>query len=249
MMFEDAKKKYEIEFTGIENINGHSTPRFKLTLFKPVKAESGFDIHDIKTEKGVTGIKFSQYSNIAKAYKFKGDVLSSMRPEALDFIRNTHENELNKVIEESKKDPETWRWWTGCDTGNLYISPNTELGWEFRPDLEEIKDTLEKVHKFHAYDLFGKEEEEEKNLVSHETVMKIYNEIVESKEKKQAERKAAKDEKETPIFQKAKETGEPQILESYSIECEDPLEECDTDIVTVYAMPDGTTQRTQNHTW
>ena len=46
-----------------------------------------------------------------------------------------------------------------------------------------------------------------------------------------------------------KETGEPQILESYSIECEDPLEECDTDIVTVYAMPDGTTQRTQNHTW
>ena len=144
MQFEDTKKKYEIEFTGIGNINGHSVPMFKLTLFKPVKAESGFDIHDITTERGVTGIKFSQYSNIAKAYKFKGDVLSSMLPEALDFIRNIHEEELQKVKESAKKDPETWKWWTGCDTGNLYISPNTELGWEFRPDLEEIKDTLEK---------------------------------------------------------------------------------------------------------
>jgi len=247
MEFEDSRKKYEIEFTGIGNINGHSVPMFKLTLYKPVKAESGFCIHDIKTENGVTGIKFSQYSNIAKAYKFKGNVLSSMLPEALDYIQKTHDEELNKVIEEAKNDPETWRWWTGCDTGNLYISPNTELGWEFRPDLEEIKDTLEKVHKFGAYDLFGKEDE--KNLVSHETVMKIYNGIIEEKKNKQAEKKAAKEAKENPIFQKAKETGEPQIIESHPVECEDPREECNTDIVTVYAMPDGTTKRTQNHTW
>lgn len=34
--------------------------------------------------------------------------------------------------------------WEGCDTGRMYISPNTELGWEFRPDLEKVKDTLEK---------------------------------------------------------------------------------------------------------
>lgn len=247
MQFEDPKKKYEIEFTGIGKINGHSTPMFKLTLFKPVKAESGFDINDIKTERGVTGIKFSKYSEIAKAYKFKGDVLSSMLPEALDYIRKTHDEELGKIKESAQKDPETWRWWTGCDTGNLYISPNSETGWEFRPDLEEIKNTLEKVHKFHAYDLFGKEEET--NLVSHETVMKIYNEILEANAKRQAERNAAKEAKETPIFKKARETGEPQIIESYPVECEDPREECDTDIVTIYAMPDGTTKRTQNHTW
>ena len=151
------------------------------------------DIHDIHQQKeGLLESNSGQYSNIAKTYKFKGDVLSSMLPEALDFIRNIHEEELQKVKESAKKDPETWKWWTGCDTGNLYISPNTELGWEFRPDLEEIKDTLEKVHKFDACDLFGKEDE--KNIVSHETVMKIYNEILEANENKHAARKEAKEE-------------------------------------------------------
>ena len=65
------------------------------------------------------GLLESNSANIAtsqKAYKFKGDVLSSMLPEALDFIRNIHEEELQKVKESAKKDPETWKWWTGCDT-------------------------------------------------------------------------------------------------------------------------------------
>jgi len=248
VQFEDAKKKYEIVFEQIRNKGVGSYPVFKMMMEKPVIGEALFEVTDIKTQQGYTGINLSSSSSIAKAFKSRGqDVLIVVAPEALDFVRKTHEEEMNKVIEETKKDPETWRWWTGCDTGNLYISPNTETGWEFRPDLEEIKDTLEKVHKFHAHELFGKEEEN--NLVSHEKVMKIYNEIIDKKEKKQAERKAAKEAKETPIFQKAKETGEPQIIESYPVECNDPREECDTDIVTIYAMPDGTTKRTQNHTW
>ncbi|MDT8718259.1 hypothetical protein IAI10_16450 [Clostridium sp. 19966] len=51
------------------------------------------------------------------------------------------------------------------------------------------------------------------------------------------------------IFDKAKETGEKQELEHWTDPCNDPDEECDLDIVYVYAMPDGTTQKIRNHTW
>ena len=51
------------------------------------------------------------------------------------------------------------------------------------------------------------------------------------------------------IFEIAKETGEKQYLYSYSVDCTDRHEECNTDIVTVWAMPDGTRKQTQVHTW
>jgi hypothetical protein len=51
------------------------------------------------------------------------------------------------------------------------------------------------------------------------------------------------------IFTKARETGEKQILSSTMCECNDKSEECSTDIVTVYAMPDGTTKTNRQHTW
>jgi hypothetical protein len=50
-------------------------------------------------------------------------------------------------------------------------------------------------------------------------------------------------------FEAAKTTGERQVLRSYIADCNDPKEECSTDIVTVYAMPDGTTKTVRNHTW
>ena len=51
------------------------------------------------------------------------------------------------------------------------------------------------------------------------------------------------------IFEKAEVTGERQILSSWNCECNDPKEECSLDIVTEYAMPDGTTKTVRNHTW
>jgi hypothetical protein len=50
-------------------------------------------------------------------------------------------------------------------------------------------------------------------------------------------------------FDEAKSTGEPVELERYLAPCNDPHEECDMDIVVVYAMPDGTTKTNRNHTW
>jgi hypothetical protein len=51
------------------------------------------------------------------------------------------------------------------------------------------------------------------------------------------------------IFVTAKETGVKQQIRHYMADCNDPQEECSTDVVTVYAMPDGTTKSERQHTW
>jgi len=61
------------------------------------------------------------------------------------------------------------------------------------------------------------------------------------KTKKEAEKKAK--------FVEAKATGKPIELHRYVDDCNDPHEECSTDIITVWAMPDGTIKTTRRHTW
>lgn len=246
MQFKDAKKEYEITFEGIRNKGCGSTPMFKYSLSKPIRADGRFDINDIREIKGITGIRFVHGGEISKKLNPKGDVLLSVTPDALEFIQKTHEEELNKVKEEAKKDPETWRWWEGCDTGRMYISPNTELGWEFREDLEKVKAVLEKEFYSAPKEFYtGVKNERDCIIVPHDVVMAAYNKIIEKRNAK----KAAKQEEKDKIFAKAKETGEKQVIETYTVECNDPDESCDVDIITVYAMPDGTTKETQNHTW
>ena len=73
-----------------------------------------------------------------------------------------------------------------------------------------------------------------------------YNRLAEEeKARKKAEKEAALQEK----FDEAKATGKPVIIRKYTVPCEDPREECNMDIVTEYAMPDGSIKRTQHHTW
>jgi hypothetical protein len=51
------------------------------------------------------------------------------------------------------------------------------------------------------------------------------------------------------IFETAKKTGEKQLISKWLEDCNDPREECNTDICCEWAMPDGTRQYTRNHTW
>jgi hypothetical protein len=50
-------------------------------------------------------------------------------------------------------------------------------------------------------------------------------------------------------FDEAARTGHKALLDQYTDDCNDPKEECSLDIVTVYAMPDGSTQTHRSHTW
>jgi hypothetical protein len=65
------------------------------------------------------------------------------------------------------------------------------------------------------------------------------------KKKKAAEKRAEREK----LFEEAKAKGMPVKLYSYSIECQDQNEDCDLDIVTVYAMPDGKIKEEVSHTW
>jgi hypothetical protein len=58
-----------------------------------------------------------------------------------------------------------------------------------------------------------------------------------------------KREKEENVFRTARETGEKQVLNQWLADCNDPKEECSTDICTIWAMPDGTKITTRTHTW
>ncbi len=71
-------------------------------------------------------------------------------------------------------------------------------------------------------------------------------------QEKRAKQKAAQEAEEkrvAAIFAKARETGEKQELHRFPIDCTDPGEECNVDIVTVWAMPDGSKSETKYHTW
>jgi hypothetical protein len=50
-------------------------------------------------------------------------------------------------------------------------------------------------------------------------------------------------------FDKARNLGNPVVLYQYATWCNDRREECSTDIVTVWAMPDGSTKTERKHTW
>jgi len=50
-------------------------------------------------------------------------------------------------------------------------------------------------------------------------------------------------------FAEAKRIGQPILLRRATVECDDPREECDLDIVCEYAMPDGTKKVVRKHTW
>ena len=75
--------------------------------------------------------------------------------------------------------------------------------------------------------------------ISKDKLEQIKADRLSAETKKEAEKKAKEDRVNT-IFATAKETGEKQYIKHYMANCNDPREECSTDVVTEYAMPDGT---------
>ena len=82
-----------------------------------------------------------------------------------------------------------------------------------------------------------------KNLV--EIAEKRMNMKQEKKEEKTLANKELLEEK----FSKAKETGEKVVIGKWSEPCNDNREECNLDMATKYAMPDGSVKVVKMHTW
>ena len=79
-----------------------------------------------------------------------------------------------------------------------------------------------------------------------------YQQAAELSQAREQAKKAAQEKQDAAKqakFDEARETGKPVLLKTWSEECSDPGEECNLDIVSLYAMPDGTTQTDRQHTW
>ncbi len=68
-------------------------------------------------------------------------------------------------------------------------------------------------------------------------------------EKKHAAKVATKNQKENDAFAKAKETGQPVPLRTWSEECDGSEQECDIDNLTEYALPDGRKKVVRSHSY
>ncbi len=117
---------------------------------------------------------------------------------------------------------------------------------------ELVQDILEDVDEYEYYETTVEEFVE---LLEDEVVEKTKEKVIgdareeAEKEMKKEKKKREMEEKKERLFEKAKETGEKQKIKSFSTHCMDPDEECNVDIVTVYAMPDGTEKKEAHHTW
>lgn len=86
--------------------------------------------------------------------------------------------------------------------------------------------------------------------------LKTFKKIVEMTEEKikemEAETKAREEKRvrhKEEKFEEAKRTGKKVLLNKWTEPCNNPKEECDLDVITQYALPDGTIQTVRNHTW
>jgi len=258
MMFETEKKDFEIEYSHTIKANGHSTPVFSLKVSRPFEIETKFRSnrlsYDVRNGEKIEGIRFSEYSDLAKKLNSKKPVLFSLPQDAIDFIKNTEEEVIAEMKEEAQeKTVKKWYWAIGGDTHQLYVSADVDT--EFRPDIKEIEETIERNKRSILDYLSEKSTKSERETglyapagwfeVSNEDMMEIYNSIVEQKE----EKKEKEDTERQDIFERAAQIGEKQILSKTHEECNDPDESCDIDEIIEYAMPDGTIKTVRHHTW
>lgn len=125
------------------------------------------------------------------------------------------------------------------------------MGWEVFGEAGQL---LEKIGLakyvsgwgYNVSDEVIKDLGEEFSYPTAEEYIRPANEKKEAEEKEQTEKEKARIE---DLQRIAKETGKNQLIESFPVNCPDPDEECNTDIVSRYMTPDGTIETVQSHTW
>lgn len=177
-------------------------------------------------------------------------------------------NELEqKLVREKKEEaervkkfvPKKIRFALGGDTWKVYVTTDeiqTTLGVpeivkniellmnRYRKEtLKEIESKSKKIDINVGYTVDGWRE------IELATVLKILQPVVEKSEKEKEEKRKARAEKERMAFEEAKASGKPVLLGSYPTDCDGSVEGCDVDIISIYAMPDGTKKEERVHTY
>lgn len=262
MKFITQQKEYEIEPKSTISLNGKTVPTFTLKISKPFALVAVFSAHDITTRQRTEGVKFYSGSELAKMLKSKQDVLFSLTPEAIAYVKDEAEKTIASIVRESQKqNVEKWYWAIGGDSHALYVA--ADIDTEFRPELRDIAETVEKTRaRGNIWQLLRDKStlSDRKTAlytdgwfeISNDDMMEIYNIIIAKEDevgKIEKAKQERREEEKQAIFETAKTTGEKQILYKMYDECDDPREECSMDEIIAYAMPDGTIKIARNHTY
>lgn len=152
----------------------------------------------------------------------------------------------------------------GCDNPSNYslIYEDNDLLFQAMTERYKIDEKLIAELKKMDLNAFGKRYGAERieatfttyggysfNTEQFEIIRSEMKKAIERKNKIIEEEKVRMEKKKTEIFDKAAKTGERQILCRWTDDCNDPWEECDTDIMITYAMADGSEVTERNHTW
>ncbi|MFD1677412.1 hypothetical protein [Alicyclobacillus fodiniaquatilis] len=121
--------------------------------------------------------------------------------------------------------------WLMKVAGSIYCHGQSYVNAEMFDIKEHEEVTLEKLLQL-------------ADSIAREKGIKSLQDTQREKEEKEATEKA----KRAEIFEEAKRTGAPVVLSSYTTDCINSAKfDCSMDIVTVYAMPDGSTDSRRVH--
>jgi len=254
MKISDAKKEIEIVLDGMSQGNGVTKAVFRMIVSRPVVADAIFSASDIATEKEKTGIRFRSQSKIADAFKAgkNQSIMITLPTDVLDWIKSENEKFITgKTAEAAAVVVKSWTW---TDDGvPIYFPDGVDL--EFRDDLREIQKKIEKYSSriwrqmYDASERIPDERGYRWYRISHEKLIALLIVVDEEQKAKDETYRVKRTKQEATAFAKARETGEKTQIRKWTVPCEGREEECSTDVVIEYAMPDGTKKTEQHHTW
>jgi hypothetical protein len=234
--FEGKETQYGIKYTYTIISNNKEVSGYNATLERKKKAMT-FAMQTITIdgkERKVNGVLLEE-EVLKKFIDFEDGIIQAKKDMEKEFIKKIVSGELK--IE----------WYETTKYFDGYAYPEKKFRIEIPKNIDKTEILEEAVKECgiegYCYDIHEYIErsipDEEKNGYM------ALKDILKNKLKKQKERQ----EKRNAIFTKAKETGEKQEIRHYVMDCNDPKEECNTDVVYEYAMPDGTITKNRIHTY
>ena len=181
---------------------------------------------------------------IAIAHETAKEAYHLIREEEMKLNEAERSRELVFKVEEAVLD----RDW-GI-TSLVLVEQKELLSDEQREQVAELKELLGEMALFVGATKHINAEELPVKLGETYTLTEIM-EMAKKTEKYQAkvEREIAKEERINEAKEEARATGKNVEIDRYTVDCNDPKEECSTDIITVYVTPEGKIETTRTHTY
>lgn len=192
--------------------------------------------------------------------KIKGIKLGDAK---IEQIKAWKEEEIKKYDEKLKElrkiRVKTFRWAVAADTNHVYVSTDEIENHSVKTDqLEEIEEAMKYIDLQDLAKISKKVKGPELNTINGNDWLEVSVDVSLIREavnrlrrvkKEKAQKKVQNKKYVAAQVNKARITEEKQEITRYLDRCDEDEEECDWDIVTVWAMPDGSTRIERHHTW